>query len=144
MTLQLESLAIETLLKIYFTTYRYSKIYIDDGGIGAGVYDVLLQDDQVKRKIIAINNARRNLDRDEKQKKHLMKEDLYSNLLRLMENRFIELFNDDDIMMSLKSIQYEYKDGKILIFGNYSHIVEALVRAAWCTQDKKNSLWVRY
>lgn len=140
-----KTLLTETIkkIKILDSRYSYSKIYIDDGGIGAGVYDVLLQDDQVKRKIVAINNARRNLDRDEKQKKHLMKEDLYSNLLRLMENRSIELFDNDDMMMSLKSIQYEYKDGKIIIFGNYSHIVEALIRAAWCTQDKRLDLWVK-
>jgi hypothetical protein len=129
-------------VKILDRSHNYSKIYIDDGGVGAGVFDVLLKDDQTKRKVVAINNASRSLDRDDKRHKKIMKEDLYSNLLRLMEHKNIELFNDDDLMMSLKSIQYEYKDGDILIFGNYSHLVEALVRAAWCMQDKKLNLWV--
>lgn len=122
----------------------YRKIYIDDGGVGAGVYDVLLKDDQVKRKVIAINNARRNLDRDEKQRKRLMKEDLYSNLLRLMEAGLVELFTDDRLMASLKSIQYEYKDNKIRIYGAYSHLTEALVRSCWCSYDKHYDLWVAY
>jgi hypothetical protein len=139
-----KTLLTETIFKIkkLNNKYDYNKIFIDDGGIGAGVYDVLLQEDSVKRKIIAINNASRSLDRDDTKRKKLMKEDIYSNLLRLMENGSIKLFNDDELMMSLKSIQYEYKDGKILIFGNYSHLVEALVRAAWCVQDKKLNLWV--
>jgi hypothetical protein len=42
-------------------------------------------------------------------------------------------------------VQYEYDDkGSIKIFGNYTHIAEALVRAAWCTADKGHGLWVAY
>lgn len=124
--------------------FKYKYIYIDDGGLGSGVFDVLLKDEQTKRKVIPINNASRSLDRDERRKKKLLKEDLYSNLLRLMENKEIELFDDDEIKLSLQSIQYEYEDSKLKIFGNYSHIVEALIRAAWCVQDKHLNIWVRY
>ena len=133
-----------TLIKASDKRITYRKIYIDDAGVGAGVFDVLLKDEQTRRKVIAINNASRPLDRDERRKKKILKEDLYSNLLRLMENKEIELFDDDDMILSLKSIQYEYEDSKLRIFGNYSHITEALIRAAWCVQDKHLNIWVRY
>jgi len=117
--------------------FSYKKIYIDDGGMGVGVFDPLLQEEQTRRKVVAINNASRALDRDEKRKKKLLKEDLYNNLLRLMEQKKIEFFDDEEIFMSLKSIQYEYTDERNLrIFGSYSHIAEALIRAAWCMKDK--------
>ena len=124
--------------------FNYKKIYIDDGGIGVGVFDCLLGDEQTKRKVVAINNSVRSLDKDEKRKKRLMKEDLYTNLLRLMEQDKIKLFDNPEIMLSLKSIQYEYNDDKsIKIFGNYSHITEALIRAVWCVRDKTLNIWVR-
>ena len=72
-----------------------------------------------------------------------MKEDLYNNLLNLMEKGNIKLFDDPEILLSLKSIQYEYTDYKNLkIFGNYSHITEALVRAAWCMRDKSLNIYI--
>ncbi len=141
------SLLTETarLIKHVDNKYHYKKIYIDDGGLGAGVFDPLLEDNQTKRRVVAINNASRPLDRDEKQRKKILKQDLYSNLLWLMEKKAIALFDDPEIFQSLRSIQYEYCDaGKIKIFGNYSHIAEALVRAAWCMKDKTLKLWVAY
>lgn len=124
--------------------HSYKKIYIDDGGLGAGVFDVLLNDSQTKRKVIAINNARRAINRDESRTKRLLKEDLYINLKRLMEKGRIALWNDPKILVSLKSIQYEYSQGKLRIFGKYTHIAEALIRAAWCMKDKSLNIWVRY
>ena len=75
------------------------------------------------------------------------KEDLYNNLLRLMEQGKIKLLDDPEIFLSLKSIQYEYvtKEGQPTrrrIFGNYSHIAEGLIRAAWCTNDKSLSPYI--
>lgn len=137
----------ETILRIKEKDkqFNFKKIYIDTGGIGAGVFDVLLQEDQTKRKVVAIDNAQRSLNRDETKKTKLMKEDLYTNLLRLMENGNLQLFNDPEIMLSLKSVQYEYTDkGELKIFGNYTHITESLVRAAWCVKDKTLNIWVRW
>ena len=127
--------------------YMYRKIYIDDGGIGAGVYDILRETEQTKRKITAINNSTRLSDyepgnnvpkvTDNEPRKKLMKEAIYANLLSLMEKEKIRLLSSPELMLSLKSIQYEYLDnGKIRIYGNYSHLAEALVRAAWCIKDK--------
>ena len=128
------------------TRYKYKKIYIDDGGMGVGVFDELLFDSQTRRRVVAINNARRSLDQTDKPSmKKILKEDLYNNLLKLMEQKRIKLLEDPEVMLSLKSVQYEYTDGgRIKLFGNYTHIAEALIRAAWCTRDKSLNIWIAF
>lgn len=121
--------------------FNHKRIYIDDGGLGVGVFDALLEDPQTKRKVVGINNARRSIEwqRDPKKKPlrvPLLKEDLYNNLKKIMENGNIQLFDSPEVRQSLRSIQYEITDGKLKIYGNYSHITEALIRAAWCQKDK--------
>lgn len=117
--------------------YNFRKIYIDDGGIGAAVFDSLLRNEETKRKVVPINNAARSLTRDDKKRKRLMKEDLYNNLLSLMEHSEIKILDDAEIFQSLKSVQYEYDEaGKMRIFGRYTHIAEGLIRAAWCVKEK--------
>src|SRR3990167_3687192 len=123
--------------------HNFKKIYIDDGGLGVGVFDPLLQDEQTKRKVVAINNAARSLDRNNTQRKKLMKEDLYTNALWLMEKGAVKLFDDPEIMLSLKSVQYEYTaKNELVISGKYTHIAEAFVRACRCMKDKSLNLWV--
>jgi len=130
------------LIKKSDSVYKYARIYIDEGGMGYGVLDPLLKDSQTRRKVVGINNAKKNIDSEGSQK-NIMKVDLYANLLRLMEQRKVDLFNDPEILLSLKSIQYDYTDEKkIKIFGNYSHIAEALIRAAWCMKDKALNIWI--
>jgi len=129
--------------------YNFEKIFIDDGGIGIGVFDHLLEEESTKRKVIPINNATRVLDYDKTRKKKLLKEDLYNNLLRLMENSKIDLLDDSEVFQSLKSVQYEYttteRQGQpqLKIFGNYTHIAEGLIRAAWCVKYKGLNIWVK-
>jgi len=124
--------------------YNFKKIYVDDGGLGFGVFSQLLEEETTRRKVEPINNAKRALDRDENRKKKLLKEDLYNNLLRLMERREITLLDDNDIFQSLKSVQYEFEEGKFRIFGNDTHIAEGLTRAGWCAKEKSIKLWVDY
>jgi hypothetical protein len=128
--------------------YNFQKIFIDEEGIGVGVYDHLLDKEDTKRKIIPINNSKRVLDSKDKNKTRLLKEDLYNNLLGLMEREDIQLLDDPEIFQSLKSVQYEYtsdKKGKphLKIFGNYTHITEGLIRAAWCIKYKVNDIWLK-
>ena len=128
--------------------YKFKSIYIDDGGIGVGVFDYLLDNSQTKNKVVAINNRARPLDKKEEYKKKLLKEDLYNNLLGLMERGEIELLEDDEIFRSLKSVQYEYivtmgAHTKLRIFGNYTHIAEGLIRASFCVKDKRLEVWCR-
>lgn len=128
--------------------YKFKKIYIDDAGLGVGVFDYLLENPQTKRKVVPINNRSRPLDKDDKHKKKILKEDLYNNLRGLMERGEIELLEDEEIFQSLKSVQYEYitKEKtitKFRIFGQKTHITEGLIRAVWCNRDKSLNLWVR-
>lgn len=114
--------------------FKFKRIFVDDAGIGGGVTDVLLE--KLGRRIVGINNARRSVDRADK-KKAIMKEDLYSNALVLMESNMIEIISDLDLLRSLKSIVYEYSaDKNVKLFGDYSHIAEAFVRACWCIRDR--------
>jgi hypothetical protein len=132
--------------------YKFKKIYIDDGGVGGGVFDYVLAEDQTKRKVIAINNSSRPLEMKtdkEPHKKKILKEDLYNNLLMLMEQGRIKLLDDDEVFASLKSVQYEYmlkedEPTRLRIFGNYTHIVEGLIRAAWSSQDKTLNIWCAF
>jgi hypothetical protein len=127
--------------------WHFRKIYIDSGGIGTGVFDHLLETPQIKRKIIAIENASRALtpDVEEHQKlKRLLKEDLYKNLRGMMERGEIEILDDPEIFQSLKSVQFEIdtETKTLKIFGNYTHIAEGLIRAAWSQKDKSLNLYV--
>ena len=125
---------------------NHKKIYLDDGGMGVGVYDPLMEDNQTKRKTIGINNAKRSIDkeegRDSPRKKRLLKEDLYNNLKSLMEKNQISLFDDPRVKQSLRSIQCDISEGNLRIYGNYSHITEALIRAAWCMKDKSLNIYI--
>ena len=122
--------------------YNFKQIFIDDGGMGVGVFDMLLTHDETKRKTIAINNALRPLDKDELRKKKTLKEDIYNNLLMLMEQDKIKLLDDAEIFQSLKSVQFEITDKGVKYFGNYTHIADGLVRAAYCTKDKSLNIYL--
>jgi hypothetical protein len=133
--------------------YNFRKIYIDDGGLGVGVFDYLLENPQTKRKVVPINNAQRVIEHDpwknQPRKKRLLKEDLYNNLRRLMEQSKISILNQNDVWLSFKSVQFEYVQdgmfaGTIKIYGDYTHIVEGLIRAAWSEKEKKLNSHISY
>ena len=123
--------------------YNFKTIYIDDGGLGVAVFDQLLREPTTKRKVIAINNASRSIEPDDKRKRKLLKEDLYINLRHMMERKQIQLLRDSEIHTSLKSIIYEITPHKndIRIYGRYTHIAEGLIRAAWCVRDERLNLF---
>lgn len=121
--------------------HRYKQIGIDDGGIGFGVYSELMKEDSTKRKTIPLNNSSRPIDYQGNRSTKILKEEMYFNLLRLMERGDIELLKDSELIVSLKSIQLG-EDQKI--FGNYSHIVEGLIRAVWLAiQDTRLKVFAR-
>lgn len=125
------------------TRYNFRKEYIDSGGMGISIVDMLREDPINKRKVVEINNVQRIFDRDEHKRK-VMKEELYHNLRKLMEQGKIQLLDDDEVKASLKSIQAEHdKDsGKLKIWGNDSHIAEGLIRACWCAKSKSLNIWL--
>jgi len=124
--------------------YKFKFIYIDDGGLGVAVVDQLLINPQTKRKVKAINNSSRAYDADPSRTKKLLKEDLYLNMLNLMEQDKLELLKDPEISASLKSITLENNSStnQIRIYGRYSHIAEGLIRAVWASRDKKLNLYI--
>lgn len=124
--------------------YDFNKIYIDDGGLGFGIFSELLKEDETKFKTIALNNSARPLDwKDEKTKK-ILGDEMIFNLLTLMERGQIQLLDDPEIRESLKSYKFEYdKDRKkLLISSNYNHPVQSIMRAAWHMQRKDLKLSV--
>ena len=120
--------------------FHFKKIFVDDGGIGGGVYDMLIET-YSKSKIIGLNNARRTI--DETRQKGILKEDLYSNALMLMERSKIHIISNLKLLRSLKSMTFEYtSDANLRIFGKYSHLSEAFVRACWCVKAKGLKLFI--
>jgi len=131
--------------------WNFRKIGIDagSGSLGVGILDFLLRQPIVKKKVIALNNLSRSLDHEGKRKRVLLKEDMYFNLQALMEMGRVKLLDDMDIKLSLKSVQYEYvmKEGqktRIRIFGQYTHVVEGIVRALWLANQKHLKAFITY
>lgn len=129
--------------------WRPEKIGIDAGAgsLGVGIFDRLRENDAVKRKVVAMSNQTISLDREGKKKQRIFKEDMYENLLAMMEKGEITLLADEDVRISLKSVQWEFIESsgltKVRIFGNDTHIVEGLIRAAYLAKKEKlNKLWI--
>ena len=116
-------------------SYSFNRIGVDSGGMGAGVLDLLLRDEDTKRKSEGLDNATKPIDADGKEKP-LLKEEMYVNLHVNGETGRLKLFNNPEIIASLRSIQYEYLEKRMKIFGNNSHIVEGLIRANQLIKQK--------
>lgn len=123
--------------------WNFKQIGIDagSGSLGVGIMDFLLREPRVSKKIIAVNNRKVILDKYGEKTRRILKEDLYENLRALGERGFLKLLDDEDLIISLTSIQIEHvmKKGmptKIKIFGRDDHIAEGLTRAAWLANQK--------
>jgi len=142
----------EDKIKDLTQIWNNDKIGIDagSGSLGVGIYDHLLKDPITKRKIIAMNNRSISLDREGKNKQRIFKEDLYDNLKAMLEHGELFLLDDENLQRSLRSIQFEFlKDKgqltKVRIFGNYSHIVEGLIRVAWIAKmERVKKMFIDY
>ena len=122
--------------------FKFNKIFIDDGGVGGAVTDRLIE--LMGRRIMGLNNAKKRIQvQGEEKKQGIFKEDLYSNALMLMETKKLELINDLDLLRSLKSITFEYtSEKKLKLFGAYSHLTEAMVRACWCIKERGLDIYI--
>ena len=121
---------------------KHKKIYMDDGGLGVGVFDILYEDRQTKHKVEGLNNASREIERTMNKgktkikKKTLLGLDMAVNFKILAEQGKIQLFDLPEIRQSLRSLQCDTSDGEFKVWGNYDHIFEALKRGAHCMKDK--------
>ncbi len=121
--------------------YRLNRVIIDDGGIGAGVFD-MLKEKLGRRKVLAMNNAKKSEEVDARTGR-VLKEDMYSNALALMERKHVDIISSLKLRRSLKSMTFEYTDNcNLKIYGRYSHLCEAFVRALWCVKAKTLNLFV--
>ena len=122
-------------IKLLVTLYDFSKIFIDSEGIGVGVFDWLMFDDDTKSITESIDNSRQIISKDGKTKK-LQKTLKYSHFKMLMETGKVHLLKDSNIFQSFKSVQYAYTNDNLgvrhlKIFGNYTHIAEGSTNAGW-------------
>lgn len=124
--------------------YKFKKIFVDDGGVGGAVTDLL--ESKLGRRVVGLNNASKRFEvQGEEKKRGILKEDLYSNTLVLLENGKLELISDMNLLRSLKSITFSYSTevaNRVKIFGDYSHLAEALVRACWCVRERGLEVYV--
>ncbi|MDD4110494.1 MAG: terminase family protein [Clostridia bacterium] len=126
----------------FYDKFHFKKMGIDDMGVGFGVFSELLATSRTKDKVVALNNSRRALDSEDKSKKRLIKEDMYITTLVAGEKGNLKLLDDEDIKLSLASVQIDTKDGKTTIFGKDTHAAEGIVRAVYlAVQDKTLNLW---
>lgn len=117
--------------------YDFEKIFIDNEGIGVGVFDFLMVHDDTKAKTFGVKNSLMIKQGLEMKRVKYLKEELYTNLLSLMRQGKVQLLDDSDIFFSLRSLQFDYgKDdqGKAIlkIFSsrhNDSDIAEGLIRS---------------
>lgn len=134
---------VQTTLTLH-QKYNFVRIGIDDGGMGSGDMGYLLEESSTRRITIGLNNASRPLDKDGLKQKKLLKEDMYNNLLAMMEMGKIKLLTDADIFHSLRSVQFETHDGRTNYHGNDTHIAEGLIRAAWLAREKYLNIFYFY
>lgn len=126
--------------------YKFIGIGVDGGGMGAGVVDILLNTDKTRLKVKDLNNSRRAVEWGEKGKKTtLLKEDMYRTLQIAMEKGHIKLLDDEEVKVSLRSVQIEYIEGsnEVKIYGSDTHVVEGIIRALYLIQTQALNIWAR-
>jgi len=133
-------------IKQLHALYDFSKIFIDSEGIGVGVFDWMMEDDDLKRITEAIDNSKQIMSVDGRTRK-LQKTLKYSHFKMLMETGRLHLLQDTNIFQSFKSVQYAYTNDSLgtrhlKIFGNYTHIAEGAVNGGWGEKCKHLNLEV--
>jgi len=128
----------DEVMKLH-TKYSFNRILIDDTGLGGGLTDMLVE--KFKNKVIGINNKSRSVDKTKK--KRMVKEDLYSNALILMEQEKLKMIPDLELFRSLDTVKFEYSEEKsIRIYGKNTHLAEAFVRACWGIREKGLKIYI--
>ncbi len=129
---------IERQIKALKAQYNYDRksIGYDSRGEGSGSFKYMAEDDELKRCMVALDNATRPVDRDGKTTK-LLKEFMYDLVEEMGWRGELKCFNDGAIKQSFMSIQVEFKsNGEIKYSGAYDHIVEGINRGIWMAKDK--------
>ena len=120
---------IKTLKEKY--NYDIGSIGFDSRGEGSGTYKYLLEDDDLKRCVVALDNATRPIGTDDEKTK-LLKEFMYDVVEEMGWRGELKCFNEGAVKQSFESIQVTIKStGERSYSGSYDHIVEGINRAVW-------------
>jgi len=126
--------------------YDFSKIFIDSEGIGVGVFDWLMVNDDTKRITVPIDNSIL-IEMPDKKTLKRKKTLKYSRFKMMMETGRMHLLTDTSIFQSFKSVQYAYTNDSLgvrhlKIFGNYTHICEGCTNAGEGAKSKDFNITV--
>ena len=130
-------------IQVLDSQWKFNRIFVDDGGLGSPITD-LLKEKMGKRKVMGINNSRKSIyEQGDSKYQRILKEDLYSNALMLMETKRIDIIDNLQLKRSLQCVTFEYtSDKKVKIFGKGTHLTEAMVRACWCLKEKGLNIYI--
>lgn len=122
---------------LYEHLYPRKGMGIDSGGIGGPILSYALKHNKLKSRVVGLNNSSKDIN-DEGKSKALLKNDMYWWCKLMMEQGLLKFPENDLLRRSLTSVQKEIvKDTKNeIIFGKYTHLAEALIRACWVTKSK--------
>lgn len=134
---------IERQIKELKLTYNYGRksIGYDSRGEGSGSFKYMMEDDELKRCMVALDNATRPVDRDGNTTK-LLKEFMYDLVEEMGWRGDLRCFKDPAVKQSFRSIQIEFKhNGDRKYSGAYDHIVEGIIRGVWLAKHKSLNLY---
>ena len=119
---------------------HYNRIFVDSGGLGGSILD-MLQENISKSRVIGLDNShRRYREEGEEKKAGIFKMDLYSNVKILMEQGRLKIYKNPNLISGLKLVSFGFspETGNVFIRGSgkNNHIVEAFVRAVWGIKNK--------
>lgn len=126
--------------------YDNKSIGFDSRGIGSGTFNYLLENDDLKRCVVALDNAQRPTEAGTKGRKtKLLKEYMYDLLEEMGWRGELKCFNEGSVKQSFASIQMTLKpNGDRLYSGSYDHIVEGISRGVWLAKDKGLNIFVLF
>lgn len=124
--------------------YDFEKIFIDNEGVGVGVYDFLMGNDATKSKTLGVLNSLEIKQGNDKKRIKYQKEELYTLFLSGLRQKEINLLDDDNIFFSLRAMKFDYTTDSfgrshLKIFATDhtdTDIPEGLIRAALALKYK--------
>lgn len=135
---------IERQIKSLKTKFNYNRksIGYDSRGEGSGSFKYMAEDNELKRCMVALDNATRQVDREGKTTR-LLKEFMYDLVEEMGWRGELKCFDEGSIKQSFRSIQVEFKSNEERKYsGTYNHIVEGIVRAIWLAKNKSLKIYV--
>ena len=137
---------IERQIETFQNNHHYDRksIGFDSVGLGSGTFAYMLENDKLKRCIVALDNAQRPTEhKKDGEETKLLKEYMYDLVEEMGWRGELKCFDEGSVIQSFESIQIEYKEGgKRRYWGSYSHIVEGIVRAVYLAKSKNLNMFI--